>query len=207
VPVAEDVGQRFGAAVALLQPHVRTSHMAATVLENVFADFAGIVLAEAGFHHFGLNDSARIADYEPETRQRLTLAREVTLGRYAECQERRRHFMEALDHCMSDLDFLILPATACTAPLRGQASATIGEWTGNVREALMAYTAPFNLSGLPAISLPLPGDPGALPAGLQIVGRRGADSALLKFAYVVEAALRSACDDNPGPRILEEQKR
>src|SRR5260370_39742474 len=42
------------------------------------------------------------------------------------------------------------------------------------------FTGPYNLTGHPAISIPVPG-PG-LPAGLQLAGRRGADLALLRVA-------------------------
>jgi aspartyl-tRNA(Asn)/glutamyl-tRNA(Gln) amidotransferase subunit A len=51
-------------------------------------------------------------------------------------------------------------------------------------------TAPANMAGLPAISLPLPVPQGVLPVGLQMVGRRGQDRALLHLAERVEAALK-----------------
>jgi len=57
-----------------------------------------------------------------------------------------------------------------------------GTWSGSVREALMTYTAPFNMAGFPAITIPLPSDRTRLPAGLQIVARPGDDGALLQIA-------------------------
>ena len=47
-----------------------------------------------------------------------------------------------------------------------------------------------NMSGAPAISLPLPVDPGALPVGLQLLGHRGHDARLLDIAQALENALR-----------------
>ena len=85
--------------------------------------------------------------------------------------------------------FIVLPTTPCTAPPIGEAELTIGAWTGSVRQALMAYTAPFNLAGCPAISIPLPRGAGALPAGLQIVARPGDDAALLRMASRMEQRL------------------
>jgi len=51
------------------------------------------------------------------------------------------------------------------------------------------FTAPANMNGAPAISLPLPMAAGALPVGLQLIGRRGHDMALLQLAARVESAL------------------
>ena len=45
-------------------------------------------------------------------------------------------------------------------------------------------TGPYNLSGHPAVSLPVPA--AGLPAGLQLAGRRGADAALLRVAAAAE---------------------
>lgn len=50
-------------------------------------------------------------------------------------------------------------------------------------------TAMANMSGAPAISLPLPVAPGAMPVGLQVVGHRGHDAQLLAIAHAVEKVL------------------
>ncbi len=190
LPPSAQVRALFEDAMARLRPEVIIDpRPLAYMFEGAFDMFSTIVLAEAGTYHFGLNDEAKFADYEPETRSRLDIAKAVTIGSYANSLQRRRGFVAELDHQMREIDFLILPTTPCTAPRRGEPVITIGEWTGSVREALMTYTAPFNLAGLPAISLPLPVGAGELPAGLQIVGRRGADAALLKFACTVETLL------------------
>ncbi len=51
------------------------------------------------------------------------------------------------------------------------------------------FTALANMNGAPAISLPLPVAHGALPVGLQAIGPRGHDHALLQFAQWLEQAL------------------
>lgn len=51
------------------------------------------------------------------------------------------------------------------------------------------FTALANMNGAPAISLPLPVAPGALPIGLQAIGRRGHDHALLQLAGWLEGVL------------------
>jgi aspartyl-tRNA(Asn)/glutamyl-tRNA(Gln) amidotransferase subunit A len=56
------------------------------------------------------------------------------------------------------------------------------------------FTALANMNGAPAISLPLPVDAGALPIGMQLIGRRGFDGELLRAALQVQQAL-----DGTGP--------
>jgi Asp-tRNA(Asn)/Glu-tRNA(Gln) amidotransferase A subunit family amidase len=48
-----------------------------------------------------------------------------------------------------------------------------------IRHALMAYTAPFNLTGCPVATVPMRRRDGLLPAGLQIVGHRGHDNEVI----------------------------
>jgi amidase len=51
------------------------------------------------------------------------------------------------------------------------------------------FMAPFNASGQPAMSLPLGQGSTGLPAGVQIVGRLGAEATLLALATALEAAM------------------
>jgi aspartyl-tRNA(Asn)/glutamyl-tRNA(Gln) amidotransferase subunit A len=52
------------------------------------------------------------------------------------------------------------------------------------------FTALANANGAPAISLPLTVAAGDLPVGLQLIGHRGHDLALLDIAAWVEQALQ-----------------
>jgi aspartyl-tRNA(Asn)/glutamyl-tRNA(Gln) amidotransferase subunit A len=90
---------------------------------------------------------------------------------------------------MSAVDFLVLPTCPCTAPRVNQQTIDIGHWSGTVREALMTYTAPFNVAGFPAISIPLGVREGGLPAALQIVAKPGDDAPLLQIAQQIEPLL------------------
>lgn len=73
---------------------------------------------------------------------------------------------------LESLDALLLPTTPQTAFAMDAA----------VPHNQADFTVLANLAGAPAISLPLPVPPGALPIGLQAIGRRGADLALLGLA-------------------------
>lgn len=51
------------------------------------------------------------------------------------------------------------------------------------------FTAPFNVSGQPAVSLPVGRDDSGMPVGVQLVGRVGADRTLFSLAAELESAL------------------
>jgi len=59
---------------------------------------------------------------------------------------------------------------------------------GSVRRAWYPYTHPFNLTGNPAIALPVGLHSDGLPISLQLVGRRGEDARLLRIAALLEEA-------------------
>jgi len=58
----------------------------------------------------------------------------------------------------------------------------------NIRAAWYPYTMPFNLTGNPAISLPCGFDPAGMPLAIQLVGRPGEDTLLLRAAAAFERA-------------------
>jgi len=58
--------------------------------------------------------------------------------------------------------------------------------TENATVALLRMTMPFNLAGLPAISLPCGFTAGNLPIGLQIVGKPFEESMILRIAHAYQ---------------------
>ena len=87
-----------------------------------------------------------------------------------------------------EYDLLIVP----TSPVSAFSHAIIGPTTIAGRKcspyAWFGWTWPFNVTGQPALSLPLI-DEDQLPVGIQIIGRPGEDDLVLSFARRLEDAL------------------
>jgi amidase len=81
-------------------------------------------------------------------------------------------------------DVLVTPTMAEPPP-------PIGELKGADVERivrLVPYTSPFNVSGQPAIAIPLHQTPGGLPIGVQLVACYGREDLLVRLAAQLEAA-------------------
>jgi amidase len=81
---------------------------------------------------------------------------------------------------MAEVDLLVLPVTAGTAPLRREDDALDGD--------AFAFTLPASLTGSPALSVPAGVDAAGLPLAVQLVGRPWEDHVVLAAGRVVEGA-------------------
>ena len=91
----------------------------------------------------------------------------------------------ALDRC----DALVLPTLPIVPPLIGAETVDVNGSVESVRALMLRLTQLFDVTGHPAISVPC-GVAGGLPAGMQLVGRRGETDQLLAVAAALEAVIR-----------------
>jgi len=85
-----------------------------------------------------------------------------------------------------DHDLLLCPVVTFPAPLHAQSRHVIGEDVVLAR-AVMRATVPFNLTGLPAVTIPFGVSSTGLPIGVQLVSRWWTDDDLLTVAQRLEA--------------------
>ena len=90
----------------------------------------------------------------------------------------------------SGFDLLVTPTIAEPPPLLGQFdSPADNPLAGLFRAAsLVPFTPAFNVTGQPAISLPLAESPGGLPVGVQFVAPYGREDVLIRLAAQLEEA-------------------
>jgi aspartyl-tRNA(Asn)/glutamyl-tRNA(Gln) amidotransferase subunit A len=138
---------------------------------------AAIVAREASLVHRD-RDTSRYAD---GTRALLAFGASVDDDRYDRALARRAELTAAIDASLAGVDVLAGPTVGFQAPEQDPPFG-VGEDSGEGR-----FTGPYNLSGHPAISLPVPA--AGLPVGLQLAGRRGGDRSLLRVAAAAERLL------------------
>jgi amidase len=114
---------------------------------------------------------------------RLRLAAATTSAQLEAAEQVRRRFTAAVDHALADVDVLVMP-TLPALPITVEAARN-----GTSVIAMSSLIRPFNLSGHPALSLPIPVAGSPLKAGLQIIGRKGSDELVCAIAARFEAAL------------------
>jgi len=142
-----------------------------------------ILLAEGGASHLGwLREQPQ--DYGPDTRRLLELGALLPAG-LVEAARRARSLMrsEVREAFRSaGLDALATP----TLP---RLSIPIDEMVIPVDlPRYIAYTMPFNLTGLPAITVPCGVSSAGLPVGLQLAGAPLAEATVLRIAHAYEQA-------------------
>jgi aspartyl-tRNA(Asn)/glutamyl-tRNA(Gln) amidotransferase subunit A len=101
---------------------------------------------------------------------------------YARARRAQTILTRRLMTILDEYDLIVTPTTPMTAP-----TLTAGAELEAARLNLSAFTAPFNMAGLPAISIPCGFTPAGLPVGLQVVGKHWAEADVLRAALAYES--------------------
>jgi len=123
------------------------------------------------------------------SRLTLALAYGFTSTDYVQAQRIRTRAISTFERVLQQVDAVITPATAITAPLIPPGGERNGWSDLSVTTEKMRYAFPANLVGLPAISFPVGYDETGLPIGMQAMGRFWEEHTLLRIAYTAERAL------------------
>lgn len=123
-----------------------------------------------------------------DVRLRLEAGMFITAADYTHCQLLRQDLRLEMDNAFCEVDAIMTPTMAVTAPLLTEVDGILmEEGTVPFRGAMNVMTLPFNLTGHPALTFPFTFDERGAGIGMQLVGARYADSRLLALASVVEA--------------------
>ena len=121
-----------------------------------------------------------------DVRNLIEAGRFVTGFDYLKAEQVRRLLLNEFLSCFSDIDIIISPTVPLTAWRIGENSVQIANKIESVLSASWRLTYPFNLVGLPAISLPCGFDSKGLPIGLQLASRPFGEKDLLRLSYAFE---------------------
>ncbi|MCX6060349.1 MAG: amidase [Chloroflexi bacterium] len=117
-----------------------------------------------------------------DVRLRLETGAAFTSGEYSLARRTQVEITRRFELLFDEYDALILPTTPISAPV------IEGENAIERARQLTRFTAPFNLSGLPALSIPCGFTKEGLPIGLQIVSRAWNEAGLLRTGYAFQQA-------------------
>ncbi|MBX9886105.1 MAG: AtzE family amidohydrolase, partial [Novosphingobium sp.] len=146
---------------------------------------AFVITAYEGGH---LHRGALSADpfgYDPAVRDRLIAGALLPDALYARAQAFRADYIARIAALVADYDVLLAPSAPCAAPLIEDPMILIDGEPSPARANLGIHTQPITFSGLPVLAVPVK-RPGALPLGLQLIGKRGGEGALLRLAAELE---------------------
>ena len=135
------------------------------------------------YHAPLLADAAKRALYQPLTLARVQGGGRVTTQVYIEQRRRMQIARNTVDSVFENVDVLVAP-TCMALP------ATIEAVLENpaAEGSLIRNTLPFNVLGIPAISVPCGFTRAGLPIGMQIIGPRLAEARVLALAHAYEQA-------------------
>ena len=128
--------------------------------------------------------------YQPETLKRIRAGAEITMADYIQARRQVDEFRRAARKTFETVDLLITPTT----PVPPYPIAELLSDMENLRtkEILtLRNTRPFNILGLPTISVRCGFTKAGLPIGMQITGPPGAEVEVLQLAYAYEREMGS----------------
>ncbi len=145
-----------------------------------------VQLAESYTYH--AENVARTPElYQPETLRRIRLGETISAAEYIHRRRQLDEERRRASEIFAEIDLLVTPTTPIPAP----AIADLKKDPAALRPAeliLLRNTRPFNVWGLPAISVPCGATRAGLPIGLQIAGPPWGEGSVLGFAHRYEQA-------------------
>lgn len=140
--------------------------------------------AEAAAYH-RRNLGTRLGEYGRTVRLRLLQGLCVQTADYLDAQRARRLVRREVAGVLAQVDALLTPAVPIVAPRLDAEVVAAGSVVAPPQAFLVRNTFLFNLTGLPAVSVPC-GSVEGLPVGLQIAGRPWEEATVLRVARAVE---------------------
>jgi len=144
----------------------------------------------------GIRDDAEMLGgpdgLESRTRTMVRLGRLISDRRVARAREREAARAARINEVFDDADVLVTPTIAAPPPKAGVWGRRGGLRAFNGGAPWVGFTAQWNFTGQPALSLPMGFDEDGLPLAVQLVGRPDDEATLLSLAAQLEGLRGSA---------------
>jgi len=144
-----------------------------------------ITMAEGGSLHLE-RLRTRLADFDPDVRERLIAGAILPASWIVQAQKFRRWYQAQVLKLFQHVDVIVAPATPCTAPMIGQKNMVLDGVEMAVRANIGLFTQPISFIGLPVAAVPVWLQQESLPIGVQIIAAPWREDIALRVAYALE---------------------
>lgn len=149
------------------------------------AIYAIELASSSAYHDRALREGATAAMAD-DVRSLVEIGRLVSASDYLRAEQLRTQLIRDFESVLERVDVIVTPSSPVTAWKSGQPSVITGGLEESPLAASWRLTYPYNLTGMPAISLPCGFDARGLPVGLQIAGAAFDEATVLRVAAAYE---------------------
>ncbi|GGS22803.1 amidase [Streptomyces aureoverticillatus] len=152
----------------------------------------GLMVPEAtSYHERTLRAAPEL--YAPDVRVLLEAGELLLAGDYLRAQRARTLMRRAWTRMLDAVDVIAAPTVPLTAAPAGQQSV---QWADgsveSVSDSYVRLSAPANITGVPALTVPVGQDRAGLPVGMQLIGRPLGERTVLRVGSAYEATRADA---------------
>lgn len=147
-----------------------------------------IELASSSAYHGTRLRNRMTHHLQDDVRELIEMGNFISATDYLKAEQLRRQLMTEYAEVLQQVDVIVSPTMPLTAWAQDETIVEINGEPESVLAASWRLTYPWNLTGMPAISIPCGFDNKGLPIGLQIAGQVFDESSVLKAAHAYEQA-------------------
>lgn len=141
--------------------------------------------AEAGFVHDNYIDNPE-SRFGPDVEAVLKASRDIPALSYIQALKRKVELVDLFENLFIKIDVIASPVMPTSAQKIGVEEVTIHNQTEDIFTAMIRYPSVFNLTGQPALSIPLGFGANNLPIGLHLAAASYSDPLLIRAGYAYE---------------------
>jgi aspartyl-tRNA(Asn)/glutamyl-tRNA(Gln) amidotransferase subunit A len=125
--------------------------------------------------------------YQAETLKRIRAGTEISMAAYIYARRQVDQFRRSVPKVFDSVDLIVTPTTPVPPSMISELLADLDHL--RAKELLTTpNTRPFNVLGLPTISVPCGFTRTGLPIGMQVIGPHGREATVLQLAHAYEQA-------------------
>jgi aspartyl-tRNA(Asn)/glutamyl-tRNA(Gln) amidotransferase subunit A len=128
----------------------------------------------------------RPADYGPGLVAQLLVGAGLTASDVVLAHRVRRQAVHEFRAAMREIDILVSPTVSVTAPQLGEEIVDVGDSRVPFRQVMARLTRIYNLTGLPALSIPCGFASSGMPVGVQLAAKPFDEATLLRVGHAYE---------------------